>query len=74
MDDEKVSYRAYEKFVKAGIKNVCVHKGLFPPSAEQTFPNLRTADWRPISGQVLARYASRAEKKAHARGAKSRCR
>jgi hypothetical protein len=40
MDDEKVTYRAYEKFEKAGIKNVCVHKGLFPPSAEQAVPKL----------------------------------
>jgi predicted TIM-barrel fold metal-dependent hydrolase len=41
MDDEKVTYKAYEKFVKAGIKNVCVHKGLFPPSVEKEVPNLR---------------------------------
>jgi uncharacterized protein len=41
MDDEKVTYRGYEKFVKAGIKNVCVHKGLFPPSTEKSFPSLR---------------------------------
>jgi predicted TIM-barrel fold metal-dependent hydrolase len=41
MDDEKVTYKAYEKFVKAGIKNVCVHKGLFPPSVEKQYPNLR---------------------------------
>ena len=27
--------------MKAGIKNVCVHKGLFPPSVEKQFPNLR---------------------------------
>ena len=27
--------------VKAGIKNVCVHKGLFAPSVEHQFPNLR---------------------------------
>jgi uncharacterized protein len=41
MDDEKVAYKGYEKFAKAGIKNVCVHKGLFPPSVEKSFPNLR---------------------------------
>ena len=41
MDDEKLVYPAYEKFVKAGLKNVCVHKGLFPPSVEKKFPNLR---------------------------------
>ena len=40
MDDEKVAYKAYEKFAKAGIVNVCVHKGLFPPSIEQQFPHL----------------------------------
>ncbi len=40
MDDENVTYRAYEKFVKAGIKNVCVHKGLFPPSIAKQFPRL----------------------------------
>jgi uncharacterized protein len=41
MDDEKVAYVAYEKFVKAGIKNVCVHKGLFAPPLDRRFPNLR---------------------------------
>jgi uncharacterized protein len=40
MDDEKVTYRGYEKMVKAGIKNVCVHKGLFPPSLDARFPKL----------------------------------
>ncbi len=41
LDDEKVAYKGYELMVKAGIKNVCVHKGLFPPSVEKQFPNLR---------------------------------
>lgn len=41
MDDEKVAYKGYEKMVKAGIKNVCVHKGLFSPGVEKQFPNLR---------------------------------
>ena len=40
LDDEKLVYPAYEKFVKAGLKNVCIHKGLFPPSVEQKFPHL----------------------------------
>jgi predicted TIM-barrel fold metal-dependent hydrolase len=40
MDDEKVAYKAYEKFTKAGLVNVCVHKGLFPPSMEKQFPHL----------------------------------
>ena len=41
MDDEKQAYRAYEKFAKAGIKNVCVHKGLFPRPNDRLYPNLR---------------------------------
>src|SRR5271163_4758078 len=41
MDDEKVTYKGYERMVKAGIKNVCVHKGLFAPSVEHQFPSLR---------------------------------
>jgi hypothetical protein len=40
LDDEKLVYPAYERFLKAGIRNVCVHKGLFPPSVEQQFPHL----------------------------------
>lgn len=40
MDDEKVAYKGYEKFLRAGLVNVCVHKGLFPPSIEQQFPHL----------------------------------
>jgi hypothetical protein len=40
MDDEQVAYKAYEKFAKAGLVNVCVHKGLFPPSVAQQFPHL----------------------------------
>ena len=41
LDDEKVAYKGYELCVKAGIKNVCVHKGLFAPSIEKQFPHLR---------------------------------
>ena len=33
--------RPTRRCVKAGIKNVCVHKGLFPPSIEKQFPHLR---------------------------------
>jgi predicted TIM-barrel fold metal-dependent hydrolase len=40
LDDEKIAYKAYEKFAKAGLVNVCIHKGLFPPSVEQQFPHL----------------------------------
>jgi predicted TIM-barrel fold metal-dependent hydrolase len=40
MDDERLVYPAYQKFARAGIKNVCIHKGLFPPSVEKQFPHL----------------------------------
>lgn len=40
MDDEKLAYPYYERALKAGIRNVCVHKGLFPPHTEQQFPHL----------------------------------
>ncbi|MBV9248186.1 MAG: amidohydrolase family protein, partial [Acetobacteraceae bacterium] len=41
MDDEKVVYPGYQKMLDAGYRNVCVHKGLFPPSLDRRFPNLR---------------------------------
>jgi hypothetical protein len=40
MDDEKVTYKAYEMCVKYGIKNVCVHKGLFPRATAEKWPHL----------------------------------
>jgi hypothetical protein len=48
LDDEKVMYPFYEKLVaftkkypdRPGLKNVCIHKGLFPPSVERQFPHL----------------------------------
>jgi predicted TIM-barrel fold metal-dependent hydrolase len=50
MDDETVAYKAYERFAKAGIVNVCVHKGLFPPSVERRFPHLLAhADVRDVA-------------------------
>jgi hypothetical protein len=40
MDDEKLTYKAYELCVKYGIKNVCVHKGLFPRETAEKWPHL----------------------------------
>ncbi|HEX9271764.1 MAG TPA: amidohydrolase family protein [Candidatus Binatia bacterium] len=40
LDDEKLMYPFYEKVVKAGLVNVCIHKGLFPPQVETNFPHL----------------------------------
>ena len=45
MDDEKLVYPFYERLVRAAktrpsLANVCVHKGLFPPSVAEKFPRL----------------------------------
>jgi hypothetical protein len=48
LDDEKVMYPFYERVVKwmarypdrPGLKNICIHKGLFPPSVEAQYPHL----------------------------------
>jgi predicted TIM-barrel fold metal-dependent hydrolase len=40
LDDGKLLYPFYEKLVKAGLVNVCIHKGLFPPQVENKFPHL----------------------------------
>ena len=37
----KLMYPFYEKISKSGIKNVCIHKGLFAPGVEKQFPRLR---------------------------------
>ncbi len=49
LDDEKLMYPFYEKAAKAGIKNICIHKGLFAPAVEEKFPQLRPyADVRDV--------------------------
>src|SRR5262249_13568039 len=40
LDDEKLMYPFYEKAAKAGIRNVCIHKSLFPLQAEEPLPRL----------------------------------
>lgn len=55
LDDEKLLYPFYEKLVtwsktKPSLKNVCVHKGLYPPSVTKNFPNLlQYADVRDVA-------------------------
>ena len=39
IDDEALAYPGYERIVEAGIRMVCVHKGLLPANYEQAFPN-----------------------------------
>ena len=38
LDDEEVMYPFYEKAVKAGITNLCIHKGLLPKDYETSIP------------------------------------
>jgi uncharacterized protein len=40
-DDAQLMYPFYERIAKAGIRNVCIHKGLFAPATESRFPHLR---------------------------------
>ena len=45
LDDEKLLYPFYEKLAKwskttPSLANVCIHKGLFPPSTTKLFPDL----------------------------------
>jgi len=40
-DDAKLMYPFYERIAKTGIRNVCIHKGLFAPGTEARFPHLR---------------------------------
>jgi predicted TIM-barrel fold metal-dependent hydrolase len=50
MDDEAVTYLGYERMVRAGVKNVCVHKGLWAPQLDARFPRLAPyADVRDVA-------------------------
>ncbi len=40
LDDEVLVYSAYEKMQKAGIKNICIHKGLLPANYEKVYPGI----------------------------------
>ena len=40
LDDEKLMYPFYEKTRKAGIKTVCIHKGLLPKNYEKSFKDV----------------------------------
>ena len=49
LDDEKLVYPFYERCAKAGLVNICIHKGLFAPSTEKQFPHLLAhADVRDV--------------------------
>jgi len=38
LDDETLMYPFYEKAVRAGITNICIHKGLLPKDYESSMP------------------------------------
>ncbi|MGH7350180.1 MAG: amidohydrolase family protein, partial [Candidatus Rokuibacteriota bacterium] len=40
LDDDKLMYPFYEKISKAGIRTVCIHKGLLPPDYEKSWPGV----------------------------------
>jgi uncharacterized protein len=55
MDDEKVAYKGYELALKHGVKNICVHKGLFAPGIAVPPPaRLRRCGRRRPGGEGLA--------------------
>lgn len=41
LDDETLVYPFYEKVAKAGLRNICIHKGLFSTALEKRYPHLR---------------------------------
>lgn len=38
LDDEALMYPFYERMVKAGVRNLCIHKGLLPADADVVMP------------------------------------
>ena len=42
-------YPFYEKIARTGIRNVCIHKGLFAPAVEASFPGCGPMPTCPIS-------------------------
>jgi predicted TIM-barrel fold metal-dependent hydrolase len=50
MDDEATTYPGYERMRAAGVRNVCVHKGLWPAALDARFPHLAPyADVRDVA-------------------------
>ncbi|MBI1398216.1 MAG: amidohydrolase family protein [Betaproteobacteria bacterium] len=53
LDDEKLVYPFYEKAVKAGIRTICIHKGLLPRDYEQSWPGV----WKHATVDDVAKAA-----------------
>ena len=45
LDDEKLMYPAYERMLKSGITNVCIHKGLLPEDYHAASPSTGATRW-----------------------------
>jgi hypothetical protein len=52
LDDEKLMYGFYEKIAKAGIRNICIHKGLMPADYEQSWAGVWKYPTRNASVRV----------------------
>ena len=53
LDDEKLMYPFYERTLKAGLRNVCIHKGLLPSNYEESFRDT----WRYATVEDVAKAA-----------------
>ncbi|KUO68127.1 MAG: amidohydrolase [Alphaproteobacteria bacterium BRH_c36] len=53
LDDEKLMYPFYDRTRKAGIRNVCIHKGLLPSDYEESFRDT----WRFATVEDVAKAA-----------------
>ena len=40
LDDEKLVYPFYERVMKTGVRNICIHKGLMPLDYEKSWPGV----------------------------------
>jgi len=54
LDDEKLMYPFYEKAVRAGITNICIHKGLLPKDYETSIPG---GAWRYANADDIPKAA-----------------
>ena len=54
LDDEKLMYPFYEKAMKAGIRTICIHKGLMPADYEQSWADV----WQYNSHWDIAKAAT----------------
>jgi predicted TIM-barrel fold metal-dependent hydrolase len=53
LDDERLVYPWYEKAAKAGIRTICIHKGLLPRDYEQSWPGV----WRYATAEDVLKAA-----------------